>query len=162
MNDADFNAPAVEMKTILLEWNERKHASVQVPKTYDPNQHFGELAILVGQIDSDDIADEERTILTWQAADDGRGAAVLVELDPDLALYTAQLIPNNGDRNAPPLREWPVPARAAQILAEATEFLGDSGDFVQDNAQARCNGRFAIIRPGQHAAACWLVITQAR
>lgn len=162
MNDADFDAPAVEMKTLLLEWNERKHASVQVPKTYDPSQHLGELAILVGQIDSDDIADEQRTMLTWQAADDGRDAPVLVELDPDLALYTAQLIPNNGYRNTTALREWLVPAPTAQILAEVAEFLGDSGDVVQDNAQARYDGRFAIIRPGQRAAAYWLVITQAR
>ncbi len=156
-----MTAEAVELVTVELEWTERKRACVQVPKTYDTGKHLGELALLVGQIDSDDIADEQRTVIAWHTADHNPDASVLVEIDPDLALYTAQLIPNNGNRNPPPLREWLIPARHAQILAETTESLGDSGDFLEDTAEARYNDRFPIIRPGQRAAAAWLILTQA-
>ncbi|WP_209010547.1 hypothetical protein, partial [Mycobacteroides abscessus] len=61
MNEDRLDPPAVEMKTVLLEWNERKYARVQVPKTYDPNAHAAELAIHVGSISSDAISDGDVT-----------------------------------------------------------------------------------------------------
>ncbi|GLE59065.1 hypothetical protein NJBCHELONAE_43760 [Mycobacteroides chelonae] len=148
------------MKTLELEWTERKRATVNVPDTYDPERHRDELPYLVGQIDSDSVTDGETGDVVWCAAEDNPNAQVLVDVDPDAALYTAEFA-LTAHAAPPQLRDWPTPTLRRVILSEAVQHLNAQGDLLQDDGVAQINDVFPVIRPGQRAYVAVLRLTLA-
>jgi hypothetical protein len=148
------------MKTLELEWTERKRATVNVPETYDPDAHRDELRYLVSQIDSESVADHGAGDVSYSEITHDPEAEVLVDVDPDTALYTAEFA-LTAAAIAPPLRQWPTPTLRHTILSEAVQHLNAHGDLLQDDGVAQINDVFPVIRPGQRAYVAFLRLTLA-
>lgn len=162
MNEDQLDPPAVEMKTVLLEWNERKYARVQVPKTYDPNEHAAELAIHVGSISSDAISDGDVTDVHATGIEQDSSAEILIEADPDIAYYTAQLYALPEQIADPPIHEWRTPAPRAELIAAAREHVRHTGHVLIDDASARIDNHYYVhtAQGPKHTIAC-LVLSLA-
>lgn len=146
------------MKTLEVEWLERKRATVNVPDTYDPAPHLDELAALVGEIEAEDVIEDSRGELVWKVIDHDPHAPVLVASDPDAALYTGVLVERDAD-NVTPLRQWSTPAPRHVILAACVEHLNAHGELLQADATARIYDRYPVIRPGTRPYVAWLLLT---
>lgn len=146
------------MKTLEVEWIERKRATINVPDTYDPHPHRDELTAMVGEIASDDVIEDSRDELTWRLTEYDPDAPVLVAVDPDTVLCTATLVPS-GKADAIPLRQWPTPTLRRVILAEAVDYLNAKGELLQANTTARIEDRYPVIRPGTRPYVAWLLVS---
>ncbi|SKK24761.1 hypothetical protein [Mycobacteroides abscessus] len=148
------------MKTLKVEWTERKRATVNVPDTYNPDPHRDELLYMVGQIDSEAVIDLGAEDLSYRVTAFDPAAEVLVSVDPDTALYTAAFV-HTAHADAQPLREWSSPAPRHTILSEAVAYLNAQGDLLQDDGAAQSNDLFPVIRPGQRSYVAFLRLTLA-
>ncbi|SLJ70349.1 hypothetical protein [Mycobacteroides abscessus] len=148
------------MKTLKVEWTERKRATVNVPDTYDPDPHRDELLYMVGQIDSEAVIDLGAEDLSYRVTAYDPAAEVLVSVDPDAALYTAAFV-HTAHADDQPLRAWSSPAPRHTILSEAVAYLNAQGDLLQDDGAAQSNDLFPVIRPGQRSYVAFLRLTLA-
>ncbi|MBN7567139.1 hypothetical protein D2E64_18195 [Mycobacteroides abscessus] len=148
------------MKTLKVEWTERKRATVNVPDTYDPDPHRDELLYMVGQIDSEAVIDLGAEDLSYRVTAYDPAAEVLVSVDPDTALYTAAFV-HTAHADDQALREWSSPAPRHTILSEAVAYLNAQGDLLQDDGAAQSNDLFPVIRPGQRSYVAFLRLTLA-
>lgn len=146
------------MKTLEVEWTERKSATVNVPDTYDPDAHRDELPYLVSQIDSESVTDHGTEDVSYSVTTHDPNAEVLVDVDPDTALYTAEFV-HTAHASGTPLREWPTPTPRHTILAEAVAYLNAQGDLLQNDGVAQSNDLFPVIRPGQRSYVAFLRLT---
>lgn len=151
-----------EMKTLVLQWAELRSATVQVPATYAPVSNLAELTLLVGQLDSEDVTTDKVTSLTWTDVSAKPDAPVLVEIDPEQAVYCAQLI-DAANPHAEPIQEWPTPQLASELRAIVREYVGDAGyHTLIDNADARNNNRYPVVSTdGSGHITAYLILTHA-
>lgn len=152
----------IEMKTLELAYSERRRATVQVPATYDPAAHAGELAVLVNRLDAKDVTTDQVISLTWTEVSAQPEAPVLLEVIHEEALYTAKLIAA-ADAFGAPIQEWSTPQHASALRAAAREYLARAGwGTLADDDHARFYDRYPVVSTaGGSRVTAYLLLTHA-
>ncbi|SLI00946.1 Uncharacterised protein [Mycobacteroides abscessus subsp. abscessus] len=124
----------VAMKTVKVEWLRRCAMYVQVPETYDPNQDAAETGIRIDAIDDEYLMNGGNVQVRCSDVENHDEAApVLLDYDPHLALYTAELRYHGG----PAVHEWTTPTRREEIVRTARGLLNRNGHHMTDCAVGR-------------------------
>ncbi len=124
----------VAMKTVKVEWMQRCAMYVQVPQTYDPNQDAAEIAIRIEAMDDQYLmTDGNVQVRCTDLENHDDEAPVLLNYDPHLSLYTAELMYYGG----PVVQVWTTPTRREEIVRTAQGLLNRNGHHIVDSAIGR-------------------------
>lgn len=131
----------VAMKTVRVEWLRRCAMYVQVPETYDPNQDAAEIAIRIEAMDDQYLMTDGNVQVRCTDLDNhDDDAPVLLDHDPHLALYTAELKYHGG----PAVHAWTTPTRREEIVRTARGLTNRNGHHITDCAIGRVGGWYHI------------------
>ncbi|MFT9634486.1 hypothetical protein ACM0CO_19155 [Mycobacteroides abscessus subsp. abscessus] len=131
----------VAMKTVKVEWMRRCAMYVQVPETYDPNQDADEIGIRIDAMaDQYLMTDGNVQVRCTDVENHDEDAPVLLDYDPHLALYTAELRYNGRG----PVHEWTTPTRREEILRTARGLLNRNGHHITDCAIGRIGNWYLV------------------